>query len=81
MTLPLSIQRAAKLNVGDLLEAKIEGHRIFLEPKNTIDREIAIGLQDIKVGRTHGPFDTAEKAIAFLNASAKKYREKLRNRS
>jgi AbrB family looped-hinge helix DNA binding protein len=30
--------------------------------------------EDIKAGRLHGPFDTADEAIAFLRASAKKRR-------
>ena len=88
VTLPLSIQRAAKLRIGDLLEAKVEKGKVTLVPKRVVDKHkafidahIAKGLADIEEGRGYGPFDTAEEAIAFLQASARKYKEKLRKRS
>jgi hypothetical protein len=31
-----------------------------------IDREIAKGLEDVRKGRTHGPFQSADEAIAYL---------------
>ena len=37
------------------------------EQRRIIHREIAKGLEDIKKGRTYGPFDTAEEEIKFLH--------------
>ena len=37
------------------------------EQRRIIHREIAKGLEDIKKGRTYGPFDPAEEAIKFLH--------------
>src|SRR5262249_41201780 len=33
------------------------------EQRRIIEREIAKGLEDVRKGRTHGPFDTADEAI------------------
>jgi bifunctional DNA-binding transcriptional regulator/antitoxin component of YhaV-PrlF toxin-antitoxin module len=36
------------------------------EQRRIVDREIAKGLEDVRKGRTYGPFDTADEAIQFL---------------
>lgn len=48
------------------------------EQRRIINREIAKGLEDIKRGRTYGPFDTPEEAIKFLHKEirARKARDK-----
>ena len=35
--------------------------------RRVIDARLADAEEDIKAGRVHGPFDTADEAIAFLN--------------
>ena len=37
------------------------------EQRRIIEAQLAEGLEDIKQGRTYGPFDTAEDAIKFLH--------------
>lgn len=36
------------------------------EQRRIVDREIAKGLEDVRKGRTLGPFDTPDQAIRFL---------------
>ena len=72
VTLPTRLREQAGLNVGDLLEAKLEKNgKITLTPKSLIDRRIEEGLEDIRKGRTYGPFDTAEEMIASLKQNIK----------
>jgi bifunctional DNA-binding transcriptional regulator/antitoxin component of YhaV-PrlF toxin-antitoxin module len=66
VTLPSALRERAGLNVGDLLEAKFEKGKITLTPKSLIDRRIEEGLEDIRRGRTYGPFDTADQMIESL---------------
>ncbi len=56
VTLPTSIRQKAKLAVGDLLEAKVQGRTITLTPKTVIDQELALALNDVRKGRVYGPF-------------------------
>ena len=59
-------------DVGDLLEAKLEkGGRITLTPTSLLDQHIEEGLEDIREGRTYGPFETAEEMIDSLKRSLK----------
>ncbi len=71
LTLPPSVRQKARLMVGDVLEAKVQGKVITLTPKNIIDREIALGLEDFRRGRFIGPFRTAGAAIRALRRAAK----------
>lgn len=66
VTLPTSVRRQAKLAVGDILEAKVEGNRITLTPKSLIDRDIVLALEDVKKGRVVGPFTSASAMLADL---------------
>lgn len=68
VTLPASLRDQAGVEVGDILEAKVERGKITLSPKSVIDRDIAEGLEDIRQGRVYGPFDTAEEMIRSLQA-------------
>ena len=81
LVVPLRIQRKARLKDGDQLEFKATPGMITIaikppavmddeytpEQRRIINREIAKGLEDIRRGRTYGPFDTAEDAIKFLH--------------
>jgi hypothetical protein len=77
----------AGLKIGDNLEFKVSGGVITILPKPTaddaytpaqrrvIDHGIAKGLEDIKKGRIHGPFETADEAIAHLRAHSRSRRK------
>jgi len=85
LVVPPAIRRRAGLKNGDQLEFKVSGRVITILPKlpvsddeytpaqrRVIDRGIAKGLEDIKKGRIHGPFASADEAIADLQAHARR---------
>jgi bifunctional DNA-binding transcriptional regulator/antitoxin component of YhaV-PrlF toxin-antitoxin module len=85
LVVPPAVQRRAGLKTGDELEFKVSGGVITIFPKlpsgddeytpaqrRIIDRGIVKGLEDIKKGRVHGPFETADEAIAHLKAHARR---------
>jgi bifunctional DNA-binding transcriptional regulator/antitoxin component of YhaV-PrlF toxin-antitoxin module len=66
LTLPRKVRRQAGLRVGDLLDAKVEGHKISLTPMSVVEREVLLAFEDVQQGRVKGPFKTAEEAIRSL---------------
>ena len=72
IVIPRAIREQAGVGVGDLREARVEKGKITLAPKSALDRHLAEGLEDLKRGRTHGPYNSAGDAIAALEARAKK---------
>jgi len=71
VTLPSSLRQRTKLNVGDVLEAKLENGKITLTPASLIDRHIAESQEQIKKGQFYGPFDTADEMIESLHRNGK----------
>lgn len=71
VTLPASVRKKASLRVGDLLEARVEGHKISLTPMGVVDRELARALEDVRQGRLKGPFNTAKEAIRSLRRAGR----------
>jgi AbrB family looped-hinge helix DNA binding protein len=71
VTLPSALRERAGLHIGDLLEARFEKGKITLTPRSLIDRRIEEGLEDIRGGRTYGPFDTADQMIDSLQRNMK----------
>jgi bifunctional DNA-binding transcriptional regulator/antitoxin component of YhaV-PrlF toxin-antitoxin module len=67
VTLPPKIRAKARVAVGDLFEAKVEGRTIALAPKRMIDRELALALNEVKVGCVKGPFPTAQVTVRTLH--------------
>jgi AbrB family looped-hinge helix DNA binding protein len=78
IVIPRSIREKAGVDIGDLLEAKVEGGKITFSPKSVIDRHLAEGLEDLKMGRTHGPYASAQEAIAALESRTAKPKPKRR---
>lgn len=72
VTIPTAIRERAGLNVGDLLEAKLEKGKITLTPKSLIDRHIDESMEQIRKGQFYGPFDTAEEMIESLHKNSKR---------
>ena len=72
VVIPQNVREQIGLNVGDLLEARIERGKITLTPQSLVDRGIAEGLADIREGRVHGPYRSAAAAMkAFEERAAK----------
>ena len=84
LVVPSAVRRQAGLKIGDKLEFKVSGRVITILPKppaadgeytpaqrRAIDRGITKGLEDIRKGRVHGPFKTADDAISHLRSLAR----------
>lgn len=67
-----SVRGKIGVKVGDLFEAKVDRGKITLTPKSLVDREVAEGLEDLRRGRTYGPYGTADETIGALHALVKK---------
>lgn len=76
VTLPAALREKAGLEVGDLLDAKVEGKKITLTPKSVLDRELAQALKEIEQGKEFGPFSSAKDFIRSLHREAKKLKKK-----
>jgi AbrB family looped-hinge helix DNA binding protein len=72
IVIPQRIRRQTGVDVGDLLEARVEDGKITFTPKTLIDPHLAEGLDDMKRGRTHGPYATAAEAVAALETRARR---------
>ena len=67
MMLPPQIRAKARVEVGDLFKAKIDGRTITSAPKSMINRELTVALHDAKRGWGKCPFSTAHAtALRFV---------------
>ena len=73
IVIPQHIRDQVHVEVGDVLEANVEDGKITFTPKSLIDRHLAEGLEDIREGRTHGPYASATAAIKALDGRAKRH--------
>jgi hypothetical protein len=53
-----------------------EGGKRRFSPKSLVDRALEEGLADARSGRTHGPYGSAEAAIAALGSRVKDQKKK-----
>jgi len=85
LVVPSGVQRQAGIKAGDRLEFKVSGGIINIIPKlptaddeytpaqrRIIDARLAESEEDLKRGRTFGPFNTADQMIAHMKAQLKK---------
>ena len=83
LVVPPSVRRKAGIKAGDQLEIKASRGVITIvarpgsaadeytpEQRRRIDREIALGLEDVRKGRVYGPFSAPE-ATRFIKAEIK----------
>jgi AbrB family looped-hinge helix DNA binding protein len=73
IVIPQHIREQVHVEIGDVLEAAVEDGKITFTPKSLINRHLAEGLEDIRKGRTHGPYDSAAAAIKALDARTKRH--------
>jgi len=78
IVIPQHVRELAHIKIGDLLEAGVEDGKITFTPKSLVDRHIAEGLEDARKGRTHGPYASADDAVAALEARARHHAKKRR---
>lgn len=85
LVVPPAVRRRAGLKNGQELEFKVAGGVITILPKlptaddeytseqrRIVNAKLAEGLGDIKAGRTHGPFNSADEMIAHMQARLEK---------
>lgn len=85
LAIPARIRRQARLKVGDvvLLQAKPGVITISTKPRaiaqedsphqrTAIKARLAIAEEDVRAGRTYGPFDSAAEAVASMQAELRK---------
>ena len=85
LVVPPAVRRRAGFKRGQDLEVKVSGGVITILPKvpnandeytpaqrRIVDARLAQGLADIRAGRTHGPFDTADQMIAYMKTPFQK---------
>jgi AbrB family looped-hinge helix DNA binding protein len=78
IVIPQHVREQVHIEIGDILEAGVENGKITFTPKSLVDRHLAEGLEDARTGRTHGPYASADAAIAALDARAKRHVKKLK---
>ena len=82
VTIPKAARESLGLQVGDLVEAEVVGHRILLRPKVVVDRDpdltkdIEEAEADVKTGRVLGPFDSATAALRALKRQSRAHARK-----
>jgi len=82
---PPSVRRQAGIRIGDELEIRVSGKIITILPRlptaddeytpeqrRIIDARLSKADEDIRKGRTYGPFNTADEMIASMKAELKK---------
>ncbi len=73
-----TLREHVHVEIGDLIEANVEDGKITVTPKSLIDRSVAEGLEDMKQGRTHGPYANVRDAIRALETHAERRRRGVR---
>jgi AbrB family looped-hinge helix DNA binding protein len=76
IVIPQRVREQVHIEIADILEADVEDGKITFTPKSLVDRHLAEGLKDAGAGRTHGPYESADAAIAALDARAKRHGKK-----
>jgi AbrB family looped-hinge helix DNA binding protein len=76
VAIPKKLHDQLGLVPGDYLEIEVRDNRLILTPKTLIDRRLAEGLDDLKHGRTSGPFSSASALIRSLHREAKQRKKR-----
>ena len=79
IVIPAKVRREVALRIGDFLEASVKDGKITLAPKTLIDRNLAISIEDFKMGRTYGPFETHKSMMHFLKGSSHRLKNEKKN--
>ncbi len=81
VVIPERVRAEIGIAVGDVLEAQAERGKIVFTPKTLVDRAVAEGLEDIRKGRVHGPFESVEQMLASLKGKNRKPPRRANRRS
>ncbi len=72
VAIPKKLHDQLGLSPGDYLEVEVRNNRLILTPKTLIEKRLAEGLDDLRRGRTYGPFASAPALIRSLHHEGKK---------
>ena len=85
LVLPAAIRRRAGIKTGDQVDVRVSGGIVTVIPKlpsaddeytpeqrQLIDARLAKADEDIRQGRTYGPFSSADEMIASMKVELKK---------
>ena len=76
VVIPKKIHDKLGLAPGDYLEVEVKRGKVVMTPKALVDKplekRLAEGLEDLRAGRSHGPFASAKEAVRFLHTEAKR---------
>jgi AbrB family looped-hinge helix DNA binding protein len=64
--IPKKIHDRLGLEPGDYLEVELQDHKVILTPKALVEKRLAEALEDVKRGRVHGPFRSADEMLRSL---------------
>jgi AbrB family looped-hinge helix DNA binding protein len=64
--IPKKIHDRLGLEAGDYLEVELRDDKVIFTPKALIEKRLAEALDDVKRGRVHGPFRSANDMIRSL---------------
>jgi AbrB family looped-hinge helix DNA binding protein len=71
VVIPKKLYDQLGLRPGDYLEVELGDGTIVMTPKQLVEKAIAEGLEDLRRGRSIGPFKTAKAAARALDRAAK----------
>ena len=63
IVIPEEVRRRANIEIGDYLEAKVIKDGVSFTPKSLLDRELAEALEEVRQGKTIGPFNSVAEAM------------------
>jgi len=66
VVIPKKIHDRLGLEPGDYLEVKLRGDKVILTPRALVEKRLAEALEDVKNGRIHGPFSSANEMVRSL---------------
>ena len=67
VAIPRKLHDQLGLAPGDYLQVELEGDQLILTPKALIEMRLAEGLEDIRRGRVHGPFQSEPALLRSLH--------------
>ena len=73
VTIPANVREEAGIEVGDILDAKMEKGKIIFTRKSIIDQRLAEAIADVRAGRVSPAFDNAEDAIRYLHKQVRRH--------
>ena len=76
VVIPADVREAIGVEVGDMLEARVEAGKITLTPRSVVDRGIDESFEDFAAGRSFGPFKSHKDLTDSLHRECVKVHSK-----